>query len=246
MKIEGKTVFITGGSSGIGLALTRAMAALGNTVIICGRKQDKLAAVKKELPDVHTIQCDVADDDQLRAAAKEIETTFGKLDILVNNAGIMQMLDFAKEEIPFEKIEKGIQIDLAAPIKLTTLLLPLLKKSPDAAVVNVTSSVAYIPYKPVPVYGAAKAGLIYFTGTLRLQLKDTTVKVFDVLPPPVNTGLVGDLPTPKMISPAEMARGMIKGLRKNRYEIRVGLSAPTYWMKRIIPGLTEKLMNKGL
>lgn len=182
-------VLITGGSSGIGLGLARRLHSRGDRVTITGRSSERLARVAEELPGTRFITGDLAlaTDRELLASAVADD-----LDVLINNAGIQRRVALAAEDAPWEERQKEIDLLLAAPIHLTGLLVPaMLQRGGAATVVNVTSGGAFIPQPFAPVYSAAKAALHSFTLNLRLALEDTSVRVVEVIPPAVATGLSG-------------------------------------------------------
>jgi uncharacterized oxidoreductase len=244
MNLTNNTIFITGGGSGIGLALAEAFLTLDNTVIICGRNPDKLAAAKAQFPALHTIRCDLTDETDVQRIVKQLKAQFSSLNILVNNAGMLHMYNFFQEANGLEKIEQEISTNLVAPLKLTKQLLPIMAQHPEAAIINVSSGLAYVPMAGAPVYGATKAALHSWTRSLRRQLAETSVKVFEVLPPTVDTEMTTELETTK-ISPQAMAAETVKSLKKDNFEIKVGQAKALYVMSRLIPTLAEKLLQKA-
>ncbi|MFQ5799564.1 MAG: SDR family oxidoreductase, partial [Bacteroidota bacterium] len=157
MELSKNTVFITGGASGIGLALAKEFLNHENTVIICGRNQEKLDFAKRQHPDIHTIRCDVSNMNEIQQAVELIKTEFGGLNILVNNAGIQYRFDFHDDENAIEKIDEEIDINFRAIVHLTKLFLPILMKAPEAAIINVSSFLGIVPKKSAPGYCATKA-----------------------------------------------------------------------------------------
>ncbi|MDX1521838.1 MAG: SDR family NAD(P)-dependent oxidoreductase [Anaerolineae bacterium] len=244
MNVTNNTIFITGGGSGIGLALAEAFLSLNNTVIICGRNPKKLAAAKTQFPALHPIRCDLTDEADVRRTVEQLKTDFNDLNVLVNNAGMLHMYDFFRESNGLEKIEREISTNLTAPIQLTKRLLPVLAQNPEAAIINVSSGLAYVPMAGAAVYCATKAALHSWTRSLRHQLAQTPVKVFEVLPPTVDTEMTNGLETSK-ISPQTMAAETVKHLRKDTYEIRVGQTKALYVMSRLVPRLAESILQKA-
>ncbi|GGB43898.1 oxidoreductase [Tistrella bauzanensis] len=189
MKITGNTILITGGGSGIGRALAEAFLERGNDVIVTGRNRDKLTEVECANPGIRTYQLDVDDPDAIRAFSSQVTTDFPSLNILINNAGIM----------PAETVRDGstataeatITTNLLGPIRLTTALLPHLMARPDAAVLTVSSGLAFLPRGGFPTYCASKAAIHSYSQTLRVQLRDTSVQVIELVPPYVQTELTG-------------------------------------------------------
>lgn len=244
MDLTKNTVFITGGSSGIGLSIAKAFSDLQNTVIVCARNQEKLESVKNKYPDIHTIRCDITKKDEVQMALEEIETRFSSLNILINNAGLQYNYDFYEDENAVEKIDAEINLNLLAQIRLTKIFLPVLMKQSKAAVINVTSALAIVPKESAPVYCATKAAMHSFSKSLRFQLEKTQVKVFEVLPPLVDTDMTKGRGKGK-ISPDHLAAEVINGLKKDTYEIRVGKVKILFLINRLLPALAEKLIRGG-
>ena len=144
-------VLITGGSSGIGLALAKKFMENDNTVIITGRNLQKLEAVQRDFPQIHFFQSDVTDDADVRKLADDINQQFGGIDVLVNNAGIMNLIDAGNERNDLHKQMQEIEINYNSPIRVLHYFLPQLKKSNNAILVNVSSGLAYVPFAQAPV-----------------------------------------------------------------------------------------------
>lgn len=188
-KFTANTILITGGGSGIGYGLAKRFAANGNQVIICGRRQEQLEIAKRATPSLETIVANVATEKGRRDLADEVLKRFPNLNILVNNAGQQNRLPpLYKEQ---DNYRNEIAINLEAPSYLSMLLLPHLVQQADAAIINVTSGLAFTPASFIATYCATKAGLHSFTWGLRHQLKSTPVSVIEVIPPAVMTDLGG-------------------------------------------------------
>jgi uncharacterized oxidoreductase len=227
MKISGKTVLITGGATGIGLALAEEFLKRHNTVLICGRREKALAAAGKRHPDLHTFRCDVADPDARLALHRWATGEFPGLSILVNNAGIQRQLDFRRGVEELDSQESEIRINLEAPVHLSALFLPHLLSREEAAVINVSSGLAFVPLAIMPVYCATKAAMHSFSLSLRHQLGRTAVKVFEVIPPTTDTELDRGARSARSqrdrgIPPAEVAATVMAGMDRDEYEIAVG------------------------
>jgi uncharacterized oxidoreductase len=191
MRMTGNTILITGGGSGIGLALAKRYAARGNRVIIGGRRAEALAAAKRDMPALETLQGDVSNETGRAALAEEARTRFPALNVLVNNAGIQNRPAPLLQPQDWSAHRAELATNLDAPLHLTMLLLPHLAKAPFGAVVNVTSGLAFAPFAIMPTYCLTKAALHSFTLSLRHQLKDTALDVVEIVPPAVNTDLGG-------------------------------------------------------
>jgi len=192
MKVENNTILITGGASGIGLEFARQFAQLGNRVIVTGRNLQKLENVRKNFPQIHTFKSDVTLAEDIRILFEQVTQRFPELNILINNAGIGRILDLKEQQSAFSLTEE-LDTNLRAPIQMINQFLPQLKQQKDAAIINVSSALAFVPFPKVPIYSAAKAGLHSYSLSLRIQLKNTGIKVFEVAPPSTQTDMLDGL-----------------------------------------------------
>lgn len=245
MKLAGRTILITGGSSGIGLELATRLLARGNVVIITGRGESALDAAASRLPGLHTFQSDVSDADGIRSLYETIVARFPKLDTLVNNAGIMRTLKL-REDRSLEDVTREIDIDLTGPIRIVQQFLPHLLRQPDALIVNVSSGLAFVPITVSPIYSAAKAGIHAYTKCLRAQLEGTNVKVVELAPPLTDTPLLQaeDITQPKGMAVDILAARAIAGIEAGKTEIRPGLSNVLKIASRVAPGVIFRQMSK--
>ncbi|MDE1767945.1 MAG: SDR family oxidoreductase [Candidatus Micrarchaeota archaeon] len=226
MKTSGNTVLITGGSSGIGLALAEKFLKLGNTVIICARGGAGLDEAKNRLQAVHIRKCDISKENERKELCDWIAGSFPELNVLINNAGIQRKINLADID-ELVKNDDEIEINLRSQIYLASRLVPLLSKRPEAAIVNVSSGLGFVPLAIFPVYCATKAAIHSFTLSLRYQLKNTPIKVFEVIPPTVYDTHLKGKPIEKTewsVSAQEVASAVISGIEKDRYQIAVGPS----------------------
>lgn len=240
MKIAGNTILITGGTSGIGFELSKQLLALGNTVIATGRDPKKLSKAKELLPKLNVIASDVSRPADIEALFKNVTAAFPALNVLVNNAGIMREINLHKAEGMLDDLTREIDTNLKGPIQMTRTFLPHLKAAANAAIVNVSSGLAFVPLPTSPVYCATKAALHSFTLSLRVQLKNTQVQVFELAPPATATELLGDMDPNDMkgvsiMQVDDMVRDAIRGLEKNQYEIRPGQANQLKFMSRLAP-----------
>jgi uncharacterized oxidoreductase len=226
MNIKGNTVLITGGATGIGLALAQVMVKAGNKVIICGRREIRLNEAKEAIPAIYIHKCDVTLESDRDALLEWVNEDFGDLNILINNAGIQKKIDFTSGAQGLFSRGDELTTNLAAPIYMTAQFLPLLMLQKEAAVVNVSSGLGFVPIAAMPVYCATKAALHSFSVSLRHQLRETTVKVFELIPPAVETELgmneSDDEQNYPGIKPSIVAQAALDSLAKNEYEIPVG------------------------
>jgi len=189
MNITGNTVLITGGGSGIGRGLAEAFIERGNDVIVTGRNRDKLIDIESANPGIHTYQLDVDDPDAITAFSRRVVTDFPALNVLINNAGIMRPETVQDGSTAIA--EAIVATNLLGPIRLTTALLPHLMTKPHAAVLTVSSGLAFLPRAGFPTYCATKAAIHSYSQTLRVQLRGTPVQVIELAPPYVQTELTG-------------------------------------------------------
>ncbi len=227
MDLKNNTILITGGATGIGFALAESLLKLGNKVIICGRREERLAEAKKKLPDIEVKRCDVSKAGERKLLVDWINSNYRETNILVNNAGIQRQVDFKKGAEDLMKSDDEIDINLKAQVYLSAQLVPMLMKRSESAIVNVSSGLGFVPLSRFPVYCATKAAIHSFTLSLRHQLRDTSVKVFEIIPPTVHdTGLKGK-PIEKTdwsVSASEVASAAVKGIIEDQYEIAIGPS----------------------
>ena len=243
MNLSGNTVLITGGASGIGLAFAKAMLQKDNRVIICGRSTDKLQQAKTLLPKLHCIQCDISLAADLQKMVDELQQGFPTLNLVFHNAALYHEFDFIHDDATLDIIENEINTNLIAPLKLSRLLLPQLLKQPQAAFINISSGVAYSPMKSSIVYSATKAGLHSFSKSLRYQLKDTNIKVFEVLPPLVETPVTAHKPDKKMSADVLVCKAL-RAIEKDKQEIPIGISIVVKFACRFFPFIIEKELAK--
>jgi len=228
MKISGNRVLVTGGATGIGFEIARALIEKGNRVLVCGRREEKLREAQERVPALETRVEDIGDEADRNALADwAIERG---VNVLVNNAGIQREIDLRRGVQPLLEGDDEIRVNFAAPVYLTALLTPYLMKQPNAAIVNVSSALGFIPLAILPVYCATKAAIHSFTVSLRHQLAETGVRVFEVIPPTVDTGLDRGARARRGqnfrgIPPAEVAAAVLQGMQEERTEIVVGAAA---------------------
>lgn len=191
MRLDGNTILITGGASGIGYALARRFVSAGSTVIVCGRRKAQLAEAKEECPELHTIQCDVSVEKERVKLIERVFRDHPAFNVLINNAGVQRRPAPLIEPQNWSEHQSELEINLAAPMHLTLLAIPLLQQQPSAAIANVTSGLAFAPIAAMATYCATKAAMHSFTQSLRIQLSATSIQVFEIVPPAVNTDLGG-------------------------------------------------------
>lgn len=187
MKTTGNTILVTGGGSGIGLALAQRWHDAGNSVIVTGRNAAKLEAAIAGRPGMHAMALDMTDPAAIAAFGAEIAEKFPAFNVLVNNAGVM-MYEVATAKRDLADAETTVVTNLLGPIRLIDALIDHLAAQDDAAIVNVTSGLAFVPLPKAPTYSATKAAMHSYSVALRAQLEGT-VEVIELAPPAVRTDL---------------------------------------------------------
>ena len=244
MKLANSTILITGGTSGIGLELVKQLTQQGANIIVTGRNLDALNKTKEQFPRVHIFQSDVSKPNDIQQLYKDVTQQFPALDIIINNAGLMRLIDLQDRSNDLDNIIREINTNLSGTIQMVHQFLPHLLKQQAAAIVNVSSAIAFMAYSSAPVYSASKAGVHAYTKALRLQLEGTSVNVFEVIPPGVNTNLQNDWllqPNPSQMMDADkMVREVVKGLLNDTKEIKPGLVKVIKVASRIAPDFVER------
>lgn len=245
MNLKGKTILITGGASGIGLEAAKQFLALGVKVIITGRNQEKLDAAKKLYPQLTAIQSDAANADEALLLFDKVKA-MGGIDILYNNAGVgVPPLNLGlTNEKHLEGAIYEMDVNYFGVIRLNNLFLDMLKSRKESAIINTTSILSYVPSLLEATYSASKTALAFYTQSLREHLKiaNSNVKVFELLPPLVATEMTAER-NEKKISAEELVKGLIAGLKKDQYTIRVGDTKVVYLLNRFFPKFTFGLIN---
>ena len=232
-------VVITGATSGIGLGLARRYADTGATVVGTGRDEGRLRAAERAVPGMVGLAGDLAQPGERERLASFVESEAGRLDVLVNNAGTQRRIGIADDDAPWPERQHELDLLLAAPIHLTTLLTPILLREwnnpaapPTKQIVNVTSGGAFTPQPFAPAYSAAKAALHSYTENLRLAFAHTPVAVTELIPPAVATGF-GDPAHPHGADPDEFCDAVFGGLEQRLDEVGFGPTATPDFIARL-------------
>lgn len=238
MNLSGNTVLITGGGTGIGLALAEQLLRQDNQVIICGRRRARLLEAQKRFPQLVVRACDVSNPQARQELVAWITSEYGALNILVNNAGIQRMVDFRSGVRDLADADEEVATNLVAPIHLSAMLIPHLVRQEQAAIVNISSGLGFTPLAAVPVYCATKAAIHSLCLTLRFQLRETSVRVFEVAPPMVATELSGSRRRPPAdehnMSAEDVARGTLQAIEQDRYEVALGSAVGLYTQREAL------------
>ena len=248
MKMSSRTILITGGASGIGLALAKQLLDGGNTVIVTGREQRRLDDAQRGLRGLHTIKSDVTDPTAIQSLYNQVVREFPALDVLVNNAGIMRNLTLTQDR-PLADLTREIETGLNGPIWMIQQFIGHLRARPNALIVNVSSGLAFVPFPAAPIYCAAKAALHAYTKCLRAQLDGSGITVIELAPPGTETALfraefAEEMKKERAMDPALLARRTIKAIEAGTLEIRPGLSNVLNIASRVAPNVMFKQMTK--
>lgn len=247
MKMTNNTILITGGTSGIGYELARQLCDT-NTVIITGRNQEKLEKVKAELKHVEIYQSNVSDPQDIIKLYDYISKTFPNLNILMNNAGVSKKIDLHTDtdllDLTFE-----VETNLNGLMRMCVQFLPLLKQQKEAAIVNTSSILSMVPIAKSPVYCATKAAVHSFTQSLRIQLQDTNIKVFELAPPATVTPILDafseeEKKSLNAMDVTKMVSKTIDGILRDKFEIRPGLSSVVKNLNKISSNLALNMLNR--
>ncbi len=243
MNLNGNTMLITGGGSGIGRALALKLAERGNTVLICGRRREMLSETAALNANIHGYHCDLTQRDSIALLCEQLRSDGHAVNVLINNAGILSRFRLAEsEQFDMDAAEREIDANLTGPVALTAALLPTLLAQPNPAIINVGSPGGIIPVAPFAMYSASKAGLHAYTQVLRLHLQGRAY-VAEVFPPTVDTAMTGDLPR-KKVSADACAEKILAGLEKGRNEVWVGEGRIVRWLNNLLPpALVFALVN---
>ncbi|MBA4852628.1 SDR family oxidoreductase [Emticicia sp. BO119] len=246
MKTTQNTILVTGGSAGIGFEIAQLFSKQGNHVIIVGRDEERLTKAAAKLQNVTPLAGDVSKEEDVETLVKILYADFPRLNVIINNAGSAFLNNLLETDRTFEKAQTEMLTNYLSIIRLNEKLLPLLQKQEEAAIVNVSSIVAFAPNHILSTYGASKAALHSYTQSLRLYLAKTPVKVFELMPPLVNTGFSQVIGGANGISPAVVAEDLLKSFETETYEIHVGRTAEFYKLFHSSPTDALYAMNPTL
>ena len=251
MKLTDNTILITGGSSGIGFEMARQFLNRDNKVIITGRDEKKLHDAKQQLGGVTIIRNDVSNPDDIEKLYQQAVKDFPDLNILINNAGILQTINLRNGNLAAADLTKEIDINLKGTLLMNNVFLPLLQHNNNPAIVNVSSGLAYVPLPIAPVYCSTKAAIRSYSLSLRAQLRNSGIRVFDLAPPLTETEMIGgfdeeDIKGVPIMPVEEMVAGFLTGFARDNYEIRVGVAKQLWFMSRFFPKFIFAQLSKSI
>jgi uncharacterized oxidoreductase len=230
MKTTGNTILITGGSAGIGFEIAKLLIENGNKVIITGRDEKRLQSAASKLKNVTAIVSDVSKEQDVDQLVEKLTKDFPDLNMVINNAGRALVYNITDVNAnAFDKAADEMLTNYLSIVRLNEKLLPQLKKQEEAAIINVSSVVALVPGSDLPTYSASKAALHSYTQTLRIALqKNSVIKIFELMPPLVDTELSQEIGGSNGIHPSVVAKDLLNALQNNEYEMHVGKTAQFY------------------
>jgi len=247
MKLTGRTILITGGSAGIGLAFALKFLELGNRVIVTGRRQSALDELKRNHPKLQTIQSDVADPAQIAALARRMKAEYPKLDVLMNNAGIMLHKNLKVPTADLDGLMAEMNINAGGVVRTTSAFIDILTTN-KGTVINVSSALAFVPMASAPIYCATKAAVHAYTQSLRFQLEETGVEVIELMPPAVKTDLSADIAEGEgitLITTDELVKQSFASLKAGALEVRPGQAKLLALMRRLAPDFINRQLWKA-
>ena len=239
MKLTGRTILITGGSAGIGLAFALKFAELGNEVIVTGRRQRVLDELKAKHPNLHAIQSDVADPAQIAALARNIKDDYPKLDVLMNNAGIMLHKNLKVPAPDLDGLIAEVNINVAGVMRMSSAFIDILTAN-KGTIINVSSGLAFVPLPSAPIYSATKAAVHAYT--------QYGVEVVELMPPVVKTDLSAEMSEGDgvaVITTDELVKQSFASLKAGALEIRPRQAKQLAFMRRIAPNFINRQLWKA-
>lgn len=246
MKLNGRTILITGGSAGIGLAFALKFAELGNQVIVTGRRRAVLDELKARHPKLHTLQGDVTDPAQIAALAARVKADFPGLDVLMNNAGVMLYKNLKAPAADLDGLMTEMNVNVGGVIRTTSAFIDILTAN-KGTVINVSSALAFVPLPSAPIYCAAKAAVHSYTQSLRFQLEEIGVEVIELMPPAVKTDMTAGLSEGDitMLTTDELVKLSFASLEAGALELRPGQSNQLAFMRRLAPDFINRQLWKA-
>jgi len=243
MNTQNKKILITGGGTGIGFSIAKAFSGKGNQLILVGRREDKLKEAAAKLSNASYVVADVTNQKDVANITQYVKNN-GGLDILVNNAGSANPYPLDATSGIYERAKFEMELNYLSVLHLTEQLLPVLRESKEAAIINVESIVSYAPNSALATYSATKAALHSYSQSLRLVLEKSNpqIKVFEVFPPFVDTDLTKNYETDKL-SPDEVAQDVLNALAKEEYAVRNGKTKDLYKLFHHAPEEALKALN---
>jgi short-subunit dehydrogenase involved in D-alanine esterification of teichoic acids len=225
---------LTGGTSGIGFEFLQQLYSLGNNMIVTSGNEKNLASIRDQFPNITTIVCDLRDGASVTHLINKCCMDHKEINVVINSAGIQYNYLWTEEKDAQNKISTEIQVNFTSPMQIIYGLLNLLVVKEHAAIINISSGLALAPKKTAPIYCATKAAIHNATKALRYQLENTTVKVFEIIPPPVDTAMTREQHQTKM-NPEQVVTEFLKNFKNDRFESNIGKIKFFRLIQRISP-----------
>lgn len=232
MNLEGRTVLLTGGGTGIGRALAMQLADKGNEVLICGRRLEPLEETASASAEIHPYRCDLTRSEDIQRMIDRIGRDGHRVDTLISNAAILGF-DSLAGGLDLKQAKQIIDANLFGPIELTQRMLDDLRRAEDPAIIIVGSPAGLGPLANTPIYSSSKAGLHAYTLCLRHHLGGE-IRVIEVFPPTVDTPMLADKQW-KMMSAEECARRMVRGIERGQEQVWIGESRLFRFLQLVLP-----------
>lgn len=244
MQLKNNVILLTGGTSGIGLEMVRQFYELDNKLIVVSGNQSNLSKLKIQFPSIVTLVCDLGDNLSVRHLIDKCLVDHTDINVIINNAGIQNNYNWTEEKDGFNKIENEIRINFISPMQIIYGLLPLLITKQHSAVVNISSGLAFAPKKSAPIYCATKSAIHNGTKAIRYQLENTAVKVFEIVPPLVETAMTEGRGKAK-ISTKQLVDEFIGDFKNDNLESNIGKTKLLRFIQRISPKLADRILKNG-
>ncbi|QQO52558.1 MAG: SDR family NAD(P)-dependent oxidoreductase [Thiohalocapsa sp. PB-PSB1] len=235
---------LTGGTSGIGLAMVEQLLEQGHQLIVVSRSSDTLSRLKENSEQVATYACDLSSRQQTESLIETIKKSHPELSVVINNAGVQYTPMLLDQDFDLDSVEFEIKVNFVAPVWISYLLLPtLIKQTAPAAIVNISSGLAFAPKTGSAVYCATKAAIHSISQSLRYQLAGTNVQICEAILPLVDTPMTAGRGGDKL-SAHEAARQIIRGVKHGKPEIYVGKARLLKPLMRLSPTLVKRIMRR--
>jgi uncharacterized oxidoreductase len=247
MQLTNHKIIITGATRGIGLALVKKLHALGNEIIAVARNKELLEGLKNEYKGLTSIAADLSDKQSVDNLISILKREHADANMLINNAGIQVNFydkNFGQEPERIDEWKDEINVNFIAPIELTHALITTLMQNENPTIINVSSVLAVVPKKSAPIYCATKAGLHIFTKALRYEYENTKLKIFEILPPLVDTDMTEGRGKGK-ITPDQLVEEFLKSFSADCYEVNIGKTKIIRLLQRIFPKVADGLLKQG-
>lgn len=243
MKIDNNLMLLTGGTSGIGFEMVSRLYS-NNKLIVASSSQQNLDKLQREFPNIQTIVCDLGDFNSVKRLIDKCFENHQDINILINNAAIQYNYDWQTEKDGYYKIEHETRVNFISPMQLIYGLLPLLVSKPNGAIINVSSGLVLAPKKSSPIYCATKAALHNMSKSLRYQLEDTNVKVFEIIPPLVDTAMTKEA-TGDKLSPKALVDEFMVNFENDILDSFIGGIKELRELQKTSPELVDAILKKG-